>query len=273
MTAQHQGPTGVSRPAARRVSVLGPRRASRVARRSPTRQEARTVRPLGVARAALVGVVVATSAPPPSSLLAPARRAHAAAIPIARAPRPHCACTCACGGGVDMRAATAPERGLLGRTRGKEERRGGAARRAPGGGSAARCSETGWRGSAAWQNHYGELIKPRLRFVNSSSSGVAERRKKKFEPAREAKKYKGIYTGVPDTTGAAWFGQHSNGARHGPPRPVNPGQVDPPLALHRALRRMAGLVFLLVFWVLAGRAVKNVSKRHENEKNGPIYSF
>ena len=26
----------------------------------------------------------------------------------------------------------------------------------------------------------------------------------------------------------------------------------PPSALHRALRRMAGLVFLLVFWVLAG---------------------
>ena len=26
------------------------------------------------------------------------------------------------------------------------------------------------------------------------------------------------------------------------------------LTLHRALRRMAGLVFLLVFWVLAGKA-------------------
>ena len=36
------------------------------------------------------------------------------------------------------------------------------------------------------------------------------------------------------------------------PRAVNPGPVAPPSALHRALRRMAGLVFHLVFWVLAG---------------------
>ena len=29
------------------------------------------------------------------------------------------------------------------------------------------------------------------------------------------------------------------------------------MALHRALRRMAGLVFLLVFWVLAGACKKH----------------
>ena len=39
------------------------------------------------------------------------------------------------------------------------------------------------------------------------------------------------------------------------PGPSAPGcepRVSQPLALHHALRRMAGLVFLLVFWVLAG---------------------
>ena len=42
---------------------------------------------------------------------------------------------------------------------------------------------------------------------------------------------------------AAWHENKRN--------PAMPGRVDP-MALHRALRRMAGLVFLLVFWVLAG---------------------
>ena len=41
------------------------------------------------------------------------------------------------------------------------------------------------------------------------------------------------------------------------PRAVNPGRVGPSLALHRALRTMAGLFFLLVFWVLAGACQRN----------------
>ena len=68
--------------------------------------------------------------------------------------------------------------------------------------------------------------------------------------------------GVAPPLGRAGRKSPSTGRREGVPRFSNSRErAHPSSALHRALRRMAGLVFLLVFWVLAGACVQKV-RRH-----------